>query len=161
MRVPTGKIPAQPLTFMWERHFEILRRLVAGDRQCDIAHSLGMTDARLSIIVNSPLFQARLLELRSRANSNATDIQKRITSLSVDSMTLLENAIRAKRGTPEYEDMKPIERAKLAQDNLDRAGHGAIQKSVALTGVITSDDLEELKRRRMKIINPDQQAVPG
>jgi hypothetical protein len=158
MRVPSGKIPAQPLSYMWERHYEILRRLVAGDRQCDIAGSLGMTDTRLSIIVNSPIFQARLLELRERANAGAANVMGRISKLAIDSMTILENAIRAKRGEAGYDpELRTVEKIRCAQDVLDRAGYSAVQKSVALTGVLTSEDIEELKRRKnMRVVSTQQ-----
>lgn len=146
MRVPSRVEPAQPLTFMWERHREIARRLVAGDRQIDIARSMGMTEGRLSIIVNSPLFMLYLQELSAKADDQAADIQGRLSKLAVSSMTVLENAIH---GTGDMkEGVSPGLKTRIAQDVLDRAGYGAVQKTASLTAVLTAEDIEKLKKRR-------------
>jgi hypothetical protein len=144
---------------MWERHYEIMRRLISGDRPCDIAASFNMTDTRMSIIVNSPLFQARLLEMRERANAGAADVMQRITRASIDAMTILECAIKAKRGDREF-DLKPMEQVRVAQDLLDRAGYGAVQKSFQISGALTNDDLETIrKRREMRVVSEQSSSV--
>lgn len=143
MRIPTGNIPSQPLTFMWERHFEILRRTVAGERQIDIARSLNISLSRISIIVNSPLFQTHLLEMRKKANEKAADIHGRLSTLAIESMSVLENAIRQK----DAQGISPAHRVKIAQDVLDRTGHGAIQKHHNKTELYDARKIEELKKR--------------
>lgn len=142
MRVPTGKIPAQPLTFMWERHREIMRRLVAGERQIDVCRSIGMSQTRMSIITNSPMFQAHMAELSASANKNAADIQGRITRLAPDSMSILESAIQDKEA-----GLSPIQKVKTAQDVLAMAGHGPIQKHMGRTEIYDEAKIEEIKER--------------
>jgi len=142
MRVPTGNIPFQPLTHLWERHNEIARRLVSGDRPIDIAHSMGMTTSRLSIIMNSPAFKMRVAELSALANKSAADVQTRINELAVDSMAILESVIRDRKA----EGISPALKIKVAQDVLDRAGYSAVQKTASLS--LTGDDIDELRRRR-------------
>jgi len=104
-----------------ERHFEMMRRLVAGDLAVDICRDLGMTQSWFSIVSSSPVFQAELIRLRERANENAADVAGRIKRLCPDAMTVLENAIRRKG---DMLDINPATRAKLAQDMLDRGNHG-------------------------------------
>lgn len=154
MRIPSGKIPLQPLKHLWERHHEIKRRLVCGERPIDIAGSLGMTTTRLSIIMNSPAFQQELAKEREKADSNARDVQSRLQALSVDSMSLLEQAIKGINGKPK-EGISPALQVKVAQDILDRAGYGAVQKSIQVSGVLTNEDIEALKKRKeMRLVNP-------
>ena len=75
MRVPDEhKTPAQPLTHLWERHKEIARRLVAGDRQKDIADDMKMTYSRMSIICNSPAFKTQIQRLSMGADNNALQV---------------------------------------------------------------------------------------
>lgn len=152
MRVPTGNIPSQPLTHLWERHNEIVRRVVAGDRPIDIAHQMGMTTSRMSIIMNSPAFKARVAELSALANKNASDVQGRISELAIESMTILEDAIRAKQ-----EGVSPALKIKVAQDVLDRAGYSAVQKTASLS--LTGQDIDELRKRRDASRAPQMRTV--
>ncbi len=50
----------QALQNLTPRHIEIMNRLMAGQRQKEIAADLDITQARLSVIVHSPLFQLEL-----------------------------------------------------------------------------------------------------
>lgn len=109
---------------MKERHFEIMRRLVAGDAQTDIAHALGMTDSWISIVIASPVFQAELSKLRELANQNAADVAGRMTRLAPDAMTVLEEALRNR---DKKNDLSMMQKVSVAKDVLDRAGHGKPQ----------------------------------
>ena len=143
MRIPSGKIPIQPLLHLWERHNEISRRLVAGERPVDIANAMNISQSRISVIMASPLFQARMAELSGKSDVVATDLSSRITKSALDGMTILEGVLN---GTAK--DIAPALKVKVAHDMLDRAGHGAIQKTASVTAVLTVADLEELKRRK-------------
>ena len=44
-RPRSGKLPQNPLQHLSERHREMARRLVLGERQCDIARSFGISQA--------------------------------------------------------------------------------------------------------------------
>lgn len=144
MRIPSGNIPIQPLLHMWERHNEISRRLVAGERPVDIANAMNISQSRISVIMASPLFQARMAELSGKADVVATDLSSRISNAAIDGMTILENVLR---GT-DKEGISPTLKVKVAHDMLDRAGHGAVQKTASVSAILTVADLEELKRRK-------------
>lgn len=135
--------PKQPITYLWERHREIIRRLVAGDKQVDIARDLNMTQGRLSIICNSPAFQNQLRRISEGADEVAKDVQTRIQELSNDAITVLETAIL--NGKAEGLNLKT--RAAIAQDVLDRAGHGSVKKVQSVDIVLTGNDIEEMRSR--------------
>ena len=149
MRVPSGDAPAQPLTHLWERHKEIIRRLIAGDRQKDIADDLGMTYGRMSIICNSPAFMSQLRRMSEDADSQALSVQDRIKVLSEDAMSIMEDVLQ--QGDKLNVPIKT--QISVAQDVLDRAGHGAVKKVHNLNeSVLNADDLEDMRVKHAKII---------
>lgn len=145
-RVP-GKEISQPLTHLWERHKEILRRLVAGDRQVDIARDMQMTQSRMSIICNSPAFKTQLERLSLGADNNALDVQDRVTALSSDAMSVLEDVLQNGEGIPKKLQVD------VARDIMDRAGHGAVKKTATITATLGADDIAEMRQRRDRTIN--------
>ena len=124
-----------------------MRRLVAGERPIEIASCLGMTTARLSIIMNSPIFKQELARLSTGADRGAIDVAGRIQETSIKAMEILESLLD---GRAVDKGMTSFQQAKLAQDMLDRAGHGAVQKRqvAVMSTVLTPEDIEELKRRK-------------
>ncbi len=144
MRVPTEAVPDQPLTYIWERHREIARRLVAGEKPIEIARAMNYTPGRVSVIMHSPAFKEVLLDLRKQANENAADVRGRISQSAIRAMDILEAALAEKPP----EGITLSKQVSIAQDMLDRAGHGAVQKSLALTGALDSNDLDEIKKRK-------------
>lgn len=147
MRVPGDQGPSQPLTFLWERHREIIRRLIAGDRQVDIATDLKMSQSRMSIICNSPAFKSELERKSLGADSNALDVQDRVTALSIDAMSVLEDVLQNGEALPKKLQVE------VAKDIMDRAGHGAVKKTAAVTATLTAEDLAEMRSRNEKVIS--------
>lgn len=146
MRVP-GKEVSQPLTHLWERHKEIIRRLIAGDRQKDIADDLGMSYSRMSIICNSPAFRNELERKSLGADSNALDVQDRVTALSIDAMSVLEDVLQNGENIPKKLQVE------VAKDIMDRAGHGAVKKTATLTATLGADDIAEMRKRSERTID--------
>ena len=153
MRRPSGEIPKQPITFLWERHKEIARRLVAGDRQCDIARDLGMTESRLSIIANSPEFKIQLDDLSAKADVEAADVAERLQRLSSQAVGVLEDVLAANK-TPFNESLK----VKVAESVLDRTGFGKESKisSKSLSATVSLKASEVLGQvlERMRSTEP-------
>ena len=145
-RVP-GKEISQPLTHLWERHKEIMRRLVAGDRQVDISRDMQMTQSRMSIICNSPAFKTQLERLSMGADNNALDVQDRVTALSSDAMSVLEDVLQNGEGVPKKLQVD------VARDIMDRAGHGAVKKTATITATLGADDIAEMHKRRERTIS--------
>ena len=57
------------------RHREIMRRLILGMTQTDIARDLGMSITHVNIITNSPLFKLELSKEQSKRTEQITRIQ--------------------------------------------------------------------------------------
>ena len=56
------------------RHREILRMKLLGLKNTEVANALDITDATVSIIVNSPLFQMRMKEMQKTADNRVFDV---------------------------------------------------------------------------------------
>lgn len=144
MRIPRVRkgIPSQPITYLWERQREIARRLLIGDRQCDIARDLNMTPGRMSVICNSPIFKKYLSSLSVRREEKAIDIGEKIKEGATLGVELLVNSLKD-------EKIHTSLKAKIAMDFLDREGHGKVSTVKSeVTHVLTAGKIEELKRLR-------------
>lgn len=159
MRHPSGIEPMQPLTHLWERHREIMRRLVAGERPTEIAHALGFTTSRMSIIMNSPAFKNELARLSRSADEKAADISGRIKESSIKAMNLLERILIP--DSAEARETHINQKIKVAQDMLNRAGHSPILRAQVqhAHAVVTADDIMKLRQRRDSLQAMPQQVV--
>ena len=94
-RPPTGKIPPQAIMHLRSRHREMMYRLVAGETQAAISVTMDITQTRLSIIVNSPLFKKELSKLEKKIYDNVVetrgDISARIKELQPKALTVIED----------------------------------------------------------------------
>lgn len=99
-RPATGKIPPQQLMHIRPRHRQIMYRLVAGEKQVDIALELDITTTRLSIIVNSPLFKAEYKKVEDkvlqRMIEKRSDITNRVERLQPSALSVIEDIMKGK-----------------------------------------------------------------
>lgn len=143
MRHPVRSVPKQPITFLWERHKEIARRLIAGHRQIDIAKDYNMSPGRMSIICNSPLLKQYLASLAVRREEKACDIAQLIKQGAQSGAQLLVDIVEGRQ------DAHISLQAKAAMDLLDREGHGKVSTvRQEVTHHLTSSRIEELKALR-------------
>ena len=153
MRVPSGQLNStKPVTFLWERHKEVARLLVSGERPIDIAKRLGYTQAWLSTMMNSPVFKDYLKKLSERKDEGALDIRKQIEEGAQVGVCEL---LKILKGEDQYaEGVSVQQKIKVAQDFLDREGHGKVtkveQRSVSV--VLNEDKIEQLKARRASLL---------
>ena len=93
-------IPQQPLQNFTPRHMDIIRRLVTGQTQREIAGEMGYTESRLSIIINSPLFQHKLKEYQKQVADklaeNIGNIDNRVRILQPKALDTLEELLEKK-----------------------------------------------------------------
>ncbi len=92
-RPRTGIIPSNPLTQVTERHREMMRREVCGERPADIARDMGVSPGRLSVIRNSPAYQEELDELSRAADKEASNVAARIRKLGLMALAVLEDEL--------------------------------------------------------------------
>jgi len=150
MRIPRRAIPAQPLTHLWERHKELARLVVAGERPIDIARTLSMTPCRVSIIMNSPAFKQYVDSLRERVEEGLVDIRKEINKGAQVGVSFLLKLMTDARNEEQPITTTEKFKAGLAKDFLDREGHGRVQK-VQQTNtmvILNAAKIEELKQKR-------------
>lgn len=99
-RHPTGKTPAQALQIITGRHREIIRRKIAGQSQREIAIAMNMSEARLSVICNSPLFLKVYKEMEGKVEERyvvqQADITGKVNELQPVAMGVLENILKNK-----------------------------------------------------------------
>jgi hypothetical protein len=60
------------------RHVEIMNRLLLGQKQVEISRDMSITEARLSVIINSPLFQLELKKKMLRRAEQVLDLEDNI-----------------------------------------------------------------------------------
>jgi len=125
-RHPSGNTPPQQLLRVESKHREIMRRLIAGESNKKIATDLGMSETRLSIVRNSPLFLKEYknleAEVKSRFLDSAAKIQEKINNLQEPAIDMLGKILTEKS----VDDMRvtPILKHQVALDILDLGGNG-------------------------------------
>ncbi len=119
MRRPTGQEPKQSIRFVQERHREIARRDVLGQKPQQIAAELEISECRLSIIRNSSMYIAMRDELSALADKEAADINGRIRKLLPRSVDVLDHVLQ--EATNPFNEKLQV---KVAQDIMDRTGFG-------------------------------------
>ena len=101
-RIPILDEPQNALKLIRPRHREIMRRLVCGQKQREIALDMELNEGRLSIIINSPLFKIELAKLERAVNKRAIehvgDVTARIASLQGPAVSVLEKILINKDG---------------------------------------------------------------
>jgi hypothetical protein len=153
-----GRIPTKlngngsPIRHMWEVHREIARLQVSGMRPTEISLRLGYTRSWLSTVMNSPVYKRALESLSERADDNAVDIKKRIQE---GAETGVVELLRVLKGEGEYKgSVSTSLKVKVAQDFLDREGHGKIStiKQDTTVTVLNATRIEEIKANRQRLL---------
>jgi phage-related minor tail protein len=98
-------------------HREIMRRILAGERQCDIAADLKMREQSVSRIVNDPHFQAEIEKVEASVVVTMGGVREKIDDMADDAADYLKDALKDKN-TP-----KSL-KAKIAFFVLEAAGYG-------------------------------------
>ena len=120
--IPYIDTPSTALQKIRPRHREIMRRLVCGQTQREISRDLCLNEGRLSIIVNSPLFQTELRkmekEVRERVVDSIGDVSARIAELQTPALDVLEHIVI----NPDQADISLNLRQKTAVSLLELGG---------------------------------------
>jgi hypothetical protein len=128
---------------LWELHHEVIRLLLLGFKNKDIAQTMGISAVQVSNIRNSPVVQRRLAELHDIRDAEAFDARKEIDAALPESFQLLRSIIR---GTDEGRDASINLRARTAENMIDRAVPKKTQHE-HVHGHLTAEDIKEIKRR--------------
>jgi len=121
-----------------ERHKEIIRLVTMGLTNTQIAKELGCSPAMVVYTKYSEVGQRLLQELGFQRSESVKDIQKRIEQIAPHALDTLE-ALMTSEETPE------AVRARIAMDNLDRAG--LAPKSRSGGSYLDEKDIERIKEQ--------------
>jgi len=133
---------------IWEMHHEVIRLLLIGMKNVDIARKLGITEVQVSNIKNSPVVQDRLSLMKAARDVKAVDISRDIMEVAPKALELLKKVIN---GDAIVDDKKPSVNAMIrtSESLLDRAGFGAVKKVATQNEHVyyTAEEIEALKAR--------------
>lgn len=139
---------------LWELHHEVIRMLMLGMKQCDIATKLGISDCQVSKIKNSQVVQDRMALMRAARDVDTVQISRDILNTAPSALKLLKNIIDGDGvGTQATIGL----RAKVAENMLDRAGFGATKK-IQTDNAVTFYDGDAIERLKQRAQIPVQEA---
>jgi len=136
---------------IWEMHHEVIRLLLIGMKNVDIAKKIGITEVQVSNIKNSPVVQDRLSLMKAARDVKAVDISRDILEVAPKALELLKKVIN---GETIIDDKRPSVNAMIrtSESLLDRAGFGAVKKVATQNEHVyyTAEEIEALKARARK-----------
>ena len=124
---------------MNQLHHEIVRRIVVGQKDHEIAEELGCTRPTVKYTRESPVVKEKLSIMMGARDSTVIEIRDRIQKLTPLALHELEKMMIDDKTSNSV-------RAKIAQDLLDRAGFDPVKKHVDV-GKYDEDKIEEIKQR--------------
>lgn len=128
------------------RHREMARRVVLGQTQIEIAKALGISQPRMSVIVNSPLFKIEIKRLEELRDAGVADIRQDLQEMAPGALETLERTM--------YQGKTEKIKVQCAESILDRAGHGKINKVEGLVqhnhSSMSHQELVDLVEQRVK-----------
>jgi hypothetical protein len=131
-RTPTGRAPIQSIKLVRGKHLEIIRRLIAGEPQRKIALDLGISEGRLSVICNSPLFKRKHKELedevRARFIEKTASVASEIDEMQPKAVNVLKSLLNDEKVNGVK--VSPALKRDVALDFLDLGGNGKKSKEV-------------------------------
>ena len=133
---------------LWEMHHEVIRLLMFGMKNVDIARRIGCTEQQVSNIRNSPVVQDRLSLMKAARDVKAMDISRDILETAPEALRILKKVLA---GEAIVDDKKPSVNAMIrtSESLLDRAGFGAVKKVATSNEHVfyTAEEIEALKAR--------------
>ena len=135
---------------IWESHKEIMRRVLLGQKNVDIARALGITPQTVSNVRNNPLVRDQISLLEDIRDNRAVDISRDIKELSPIALKVMETAMQDP-GSPWGVKVRS------AMDLLDRAGWQAPKQVNVVHAHLTHEAIQDIKDRARRIgISPNQ-----
>ena len=129
---------------IWDTHRNIMRLLVMGMHNVDVARECNVTPQTVSNVLNSTICRRQMDLMRAAADCDAVAVASRIQEIAPLALQTLEELM--------YEGNDNV-KLKVATDLLDRAGHAAV-KTVRTENTslhLTRDDILDIKNRAKSI----------
>jgi hypothetical protein len=134
---------------LWEVHHEIVRRLLLGQKNADIARDLGISRQMVSYVRNSPVVRDKLELMKGARDAETIDLAKRIRDNAPRALKLLEDIIE---GEVDGNEVPLNMRRQEANMMMNRAGYSPVTniKGTVAHAHYTKDDIEDIKRRAVE-----------
>ena len=126
---------------LWNIHHEILRLLLLGRTQKEIADELGVTTVMVSYTANSELVKRQLDIMRGARDAQALDLAVEIKRFAPEAFETLQYVMR----NTDNEKNKIA----IAMDSLDRAGYmpPKVIEGRFVHAHFTAEEIEDMKKR--------------
>ena len=143
------------LKHLSSRHRAMMRYLIAGTPQEELVVIFGLTQPRLSVIMNSPLFRIELAKMQKEVNAQFVENESSKVHTSDVRGKLQEEALRSLDKIIELRDGAVSERVRQlsALEILDRAGYKAAEKIESRIEVDASEGLVNAIQIAIKEMN--------
>lgn len=130
---------------MWELHHEIVRRLVLGQKNSEIAKALNVTPVMVSYTRNSKVVRKQLDLMNAARDAETIDVSRRIRENGPAALELLEDIIE------DHGETHGIAlAARTAESMLDRGGYEAPKRIEGVVAHFTGEEIEELKKQALE-----------
>ncbi|RQW92804.1 MAG: hypothetical protein EHM79_00310 [Geobacter sp.] len=140
-----GSSNSYDICHIWDNHQEIIRRIVLGQKNVDIARDMNCTEATVSNVRNHPIIRKRIEFLQAMANNAVVDVQKRILEVAAEAQVVLEDIMNNQASAPKL-------RADVAFGLLDRAGYGPVKNLNVRKQTVPCDQnyMQNLKNKTLE-----------
>lgn len=138
------------------RHRQLIRLLIGGHSQSDIARILNIHKSTVSRLIRDPLIVKEVGRLQENADLDATacvpGVPEKLREGALRGVQVLLDILADKRTDADMLKLK----ANAANELLSRAGYGPVKQvrieQSSLSAHLTKEDIEELKLRARDIV---------
>ncbi len=135
---------------MNESHYEIVRRLLLGEKSVSIAKAMGCSTRQICNVKASPVVQDELALMRSRMNDGAISVAQELRAMAPIAIDRIREAIE--EGTVLKQPLAASGILKEANNVIDRTEGKPLQRtdSRSLSVQLSIDDITRIKARAIE-----------
>lgn len=133
---------------LWQRSHEIINLTARGFKQCDIAEILNISEACVSMTVNSDLGQKKLAEIREVRDEDAKKTTEKIRILADKALRTYHEIFDNEDGQATLKDRKDVADTVLLELSGLRAPTKIQSHNIHTT--LTAEEIEEFKQRGIR-----------
>jgi len=147
-RAEEGERKTYNIKSLWQRSHEIINLAARGYKQTDIAEILNISEACVSMTLNSELGQKKLADIRNVRDEDAKKTSEKIRILTAKAIETYHEIFDNEDGQATLKDRKDVADTVL----LELSGLRAPTKiqSSSVTTILTAEEIENFKRRGLK-----------
>lgn len=133
---------------LWQRSHEIINLAARGFKQTDIAEILNISEACVSMTLNSELGQKKLAEIRNVRDEDAKKTSEKIRILTAKAIDTYHEIFDNENGEATLKDRKDVADTVLLELSGLRAPTKVQTSNVSMT--LSAEEIENFKNRGMR-----------